>query len=249
VLIIEDNTDMREFIKLELQSHYRCLIAVDGDEGIKLAIEHVPDLIITDLMMPKRSGFQLAEGIRNHQVTSHIPIIMLTAKGDEKSRVKAWKTDIDDFFAKPFDSSELRLRCHNLLNIRKILSSRVNNELLNKDVKDIHALQAKDRKFVASLEALVSNQYQNSTLSTETICKELAMSESQLQRKMRALLDQTATEYLRTYRVKQGAQLLIQGYRITDIAYKVGFSSSTYFSSCFKAFFGITPKAYQQQHK
>ncbi len=246
VLIVEDHPEMRGFIQQALSSQYRCFLADDGLSGIKTALEEVPELIITDLMMPNKSGFELANVVRNDTRTSHIPIIMLTAKADEQSRLQAWKSDIDDYVEKPFDAGELLLRCENLISIRRILSQRLGTALSYTAAADIPALHEKDRAFVENLRELVTAHYTDSQLNATMISRELAMSESQLQRKIKALLGQSVPDYIRSFRLQKGAELLQQkGTLITEVAYQVGFSSPNYFSSCFKAHYGITPKAYQ----
>jgi len=247
VLIIEDNADMRRFIVDGLSHRYSCVTAEDGIKGIETAIELVPDLIITDLMMPRKDGFEVTEVIRNDSRTSHIPIIMLTARTDIETRKFAWKSDIDEFFEKPFSSDELILRAENLLNIRQILSERVNQSLANNDDSSIQRLNTKDREFIDKFRNLIAENYNEDNLNLGLLCDQLAMSERQMQRKIKAVLNQTATEYIRNYRLQQGALLLKNGLTISEVTYQVGFSATTYFSSCFKAYYGVSPTTYQQK--
>ncbi len=245
VLIVEDNAQLRQFLHKILSPFYQCITANDGEQGLEVAINHMPDLIISDLMMPRKSGLELAAALRDNIHTSHIPIILLTAKSDDETRMQAWRTDVDEFLAKPFDEQELLLRCQNLLHIRQLLNQRIQ---ANMGQRPIAGLSAKDQEFLTRLEQVVSAHYSSADTQVQHLAKAMHMSESQLQRKTRALLDQGVNEYLRNYRLKQAAELLLAGKSASSAALEVGFSSSSYFSSCFKAFFGVTPSQYRSQN-
>ena len=252
ILIVDDHQDMRTFIGDCLKGEYQCSFAKDGEEGIKMALELVPDLIVTDLMMPKKNGYEVTRILRDDIKTSHIPIVMLTAKGDDESRLEAWKTDVDDYMEKPFNQEELLLRIRNLLNIRYLMSQRLGLDSQNdsdsyeqKENTRLAGLTQKDKDFIVKLEQLVSEQYQNTKLPPKLIYTKLAMSERQFNRKMKALLSQTFTDYLRTYRLKMGAQMLTQGLPVTQVALDCGFSTQNYFSQCFKAQYGLAPSQYK----
>lgn len=260
VLIVEDYKDMQIYIIECLELEYECIVADNGEQGIKVALEVIPDLIITDLMMPKRNGYELARTLRNDIKTSHIPILMLTAKGDDESRLEAWKTDIDEYMAKPFNQEELVLRIRNLLNIRKLMSQRLQgvinsseSEVFNKQLntKDeinntrLAGLSGRDKNFITKLEQLVAKQYENSELNAKSLFSALAMSERQFHRKMKALLSQTFSDYLRAYRLKMAAVMLLDDVTITRTALDCGFSSASYFSLCFKAQYGMSPTKYK----
>lgn len=254
VLIIEDHPDMQQFIAESLKADYHCLFANDGEQGIKLAIEQVPDLIVTDLMMPKKDGFEVARVLRDDLKTSHIPIVMLTAKGDDESRLEAWKTDIDEYMAKPFNQDELLLRAKNLLNIRYLMGQRLTKEIpqtaksntVESENTRLAGLSDKDKLFLNRLESLVAKQYQDTSLNATSACSELALSERQFHRKMKALLSQTFSDYLRSNRLKVGAKMLGDGLQVTQVALDCGFSSQSYFSQCFKAQYGLSPSQYQE---
>ncbi|MCO7223575.1 two-component regulator propeller domain-containing protein [Pleionea sp. CnH1-48] len=247
VLIVEDHADMQQYIIQALSPYFNCIYANNGEEGIAKAMQEVPDLIITDLMMPKKDGFEFSKVIRNDTRTSHIPIIMLTASSEPSTRLQAWQSEIDEFFNKPFSAKELVTRCQNLLNIRRILSQRLSKSITNNNTNKIEALNERDHAFLDKLKTLVQDNYTDPELSAKFLSKSLAMSDSQLQRKIKALLNQSVPDYIRTYRLQQASHQLKQNQLISEIAYSVGFSNPTYFSSCFKAYFGMTPKAWQQQ--
>lgn len=260
VLIVEDHPEMQAYIAEGLSLDFNCLLANDGNEGIKLAMEVIPDLIITDLMMPNRNGYELARLLRQEMKTAHIPIVMLTAKGDDESRMEAWKTDIDEYICKPFDQDELSLRVRNLLNIRLLISQRIGqrlNSLSNfTDSMSEEAVSSrlvgvsdKDKRFMNQLDELLALHFHDPELKAELIYPELAMSERQFHRKMKALLAQTFSDYLRTFRLGKGALLLKQNLPVTQVAMDCGFSTQSYFSRCFKAQYCLSPKQYAQQGK
>lgn len=251
ILVIEDHPEMRDFVHQSLRGGFDVLLAENGEEGIKIAIEEVPDLIVTDLMMPNKNGFEVAEVVRNDTRTSHIPILMLTARVDIDSRKQAWKSEIDEYFEKPFNADELLIRCENLLNIRRILSKRLAGDLNtidhnSTDDRSVGVLNQRDQEFLKNLKAIVLENFTDSKLSAKFLCRHLAMSESQLHRKMKALVTLSVPEYIRNTRLRKSTELLKQGTPVTEVAFEVGFSSSTYFSSCFKAYHGISPKEYQK---
>lgn len=245
-LIIEDHPEMRKFIGDTLSEQFHCMAAQDGAIGINLATQDIPDIIITDLSMPKKNGLEVAEIVRHDTRTSHIPIIMLTAHADITTRKNAWKSDIDEYLEKPFDAEELVIRAQNILNIRHILSQRLRNEINTPQSTSLSSLNEKDQTFLIKLKTFIEENFTDPTLSAKVISNRLAMSESQLQRKIKALIGQSIPEYIRSFRLNKGAEYLKQGRRVSEIAYDVGFSNSSYFSSCFKAHYGMTATQYSK---
>jgi len=246
VLVIEDHPDMRNYIHQVLASDYQVITAVDGVNGLDTAIEQVPDLIITDFMMPKMNGLKVSQHLRNNLQTSHIPIIMLTAKGDDSTKLVAWKSDIDEYMAKPFDAEGLSARVANLLSIRRLMAKRLSD---SSDIGISSALPSanngvsdKDLQFLDSFKQFVADHYSESDLKAQRVSEHLHMSERQFHRKLKALLEQTFSDYVRHYRLEQGAIKLRTGEPVTKVALDCGFSSQSYFSQCFKAQFGISPK-------
>ena len=256
ILIIEDNPDMQSYLKSTLQEQYHCVFASNGKQGVELALELVPDLIISDVMMPEMDGFEVSQRIKSEMVTNHIPLILLTARGDRESRLRGWKEFADEYLTKPFDQEELLIRVSNLLSIRSILRKRYNNEyagakscspkfkpkaVLQHSNSQIEDLDSPEQAFISQLEKEVSKVYQEPKLKIEVIAKNMAMSDRQLNRKIKCILDVTPSEYLRTYRLNKAAALIMQGTNIANAGYSVGFTSHPYFSQCFKAFFGKSP--------
>lgn len=256
ILIVEDNKEMQRYIAQGLQDEYHCLFADNGEAGRIKALEEIPQLIITDLMMPKCNGFNMVKALRNDIKTSHIPVVMLTAKGDDQSKLEAWQSDIDEYMAKPFDQYHLQLRVRSLLNIRALMSNRLASASLQEQksktstaqkptVKPLKGISERDKQFIEKLRTFVENHYQDNQCKGKQLYEELAMTERQFHRKMQALLSQKFTDYLRVYRLRKGAEALRDGGSITEVAFECGFSSQNYFSLCFKAQYGISPSEYK----
>ncbi|TQV74499.1 tetratricopeptide repeat protein [Exilibacterium tricleocarpae] len=259
VLIVEDNDEVRTFIGNHLNSYYHCLYAEDGKQGVSLAIKEVPDLIISDLMMPHVSGLELAATLKEEQLTSHIPVIILTAKGDSETRYTAWRKNVDEYIEKPFDADELILRCENILSIRRLLTQRFRPEELviedpenrSKEKMDIAPVcfSPRDREFLDKLYCYLEKNHFESGLNASLISKALNITEKQLQRKIKALTNETIPACVRNFRLKKGAEKLTAGASITSVAYDVGFSSPSYFSTAFAARYGCSPSDYQLEKR
>ncbi len=244
VLVIEDNQDMRNHIIDIIGSHYHCLSANDGRAGVSHAIEHIPDIIISDIMMPEMDGFKVSRVIRSDQRTSHIPLILLTALSDKVSRIKGWRENVDAYMTKPFDRDELLIQIENMLTIRDILKSKAGESLKNGENT---SLPKKDKIFIEKLTDLIHNNYQNPMLSRSKLADAMAVSDRQLQRKVKALIDQNPNDMLREHRLKKACEFLKDGYQVSQVADDCGFNSLSYFSQCFKAQFGMSPKQYQSK--
>ena len=252
ILIIEDNLDMAEFIKNSLSSVYLCDIAENGLVGLEKAFSTVPDMIITDLMMPVKNGFEVVDAIREEESTSHIPLIVLTAKGDENSRICSWNKDVDDYISKPFQSEELIARVNRLFSIRTIIKNKLVSGVISHDVIDLEAQKhtfrsAKDRVFFEKFVEVIKKGFMEEGFNRGKAASGLAMSERQLNRKLSSLIDYNFSEFLKKYRLQKAKGLLVQGHQITEVSYDVGFSSPSYFTSCFKSEFGMTPKAFVEK--
>lgn len=252
VLIIEDNLDMQQFLSSVLGEHYFCLVESNGSDGVDAALEHMPDLIITDVMMPKMDGFEVSQTLKEDVRTSHIPIIILTARGDRDSRMQGWKALADEYLAKPFDSEELLMRVENLLTIRTLMSHRLARDISQSTAilsEQESALSTKDQEFIERFDDILLQKYTDPEFSIDDIADSVFMSKRQLQRKIKALFDYTPSEYLRVYRLKKAHGLIAGGAKITEVSQDTGFSSHSYFGRCFKAHFGCTPSEVQSQHE
>lgn len=244
LLVIDDDPDMRTYLETVLDPDYSVTSAVDGAQGVDLALENVPDLVICDLMMPRRDGIEVTQTLRSDQRTSHVPIIMLTARNDDRARLEGLREHVDDFLVKPFNEEELLLQVANLLAIRDIIRARYSADLFAcRGAKS--QLSAVDQRFFDRLEAVLETHYTQSGFSIASMAAELAMSERQIQRKLKALTDQTPARFLRVFRLDRSLKLLNEGLPVGQVALDVGFVSPGHFSSCFRAQFGCTPSEFQ----
>ena len=250
ILVIEDNPEMQVLIKHCLAEKYHCVAAMDGEAGIEMALNKLPKLIVCDIMMPKMDGYQVSEQLRSNITTSHIPIVILTAKGDITSRMIGWKKNVDDYLTKPFDADELALRVDNLLEIRRLITSAVGQQVSKSNpIEYLRSIEVttSDQVFVGKFEAVIAKNYHDPTFNRSLAADSMAMSVRQLNRKLDALFDFNFTEYLKRYRLRQSLALLAENKQIAIISECVGFASPSYFSSCFKGVFGQSVKQYQIQ--
>ncbi|TDF34749.1 helix-turn-helix domain-containing protein [Alteromonadaceae bacterium M269] len=253
LLIIEDNQDMQTYIKQPLDSDYECITANNGQQGIDMAVEHIPDMILSDLMMPLKGGFEVVDHLRANELTAHIPITLLTAKGDDNSRLTGWQKTVDDYIAKPFNVEELKLRLSRLLTVRDIVKKRVTQQLglqhnqevdvTNEEEQPTLTFNSKrDEQFYNKLMQVIEDNYTDSQFGRPQAADALAVSERQLNRKLSAIVEYNFAELVRKHRLEKAKQLLLEGHQIGEVAYDVGFTSPSYFSRCFKAEFGLSPK-------
>ena len=243
LLIVEDNDELRGFLVDLLSSDYKTFNAANGSKGLELAIEHIPDLIISDVMMPEMDGFSLVKALAKHDNTSHIPAILLTAKADEESELKGLELGAVDYIAKPFEARQLLLKVKNTLDRQKLRFKTQHNP--DDPIESI--VSERDQKFIERLNQLVEKNYADSEFCVEKLVDSFAMSERQLQRKLKALFNQTPAEYIRNYRLLKAKELLLAGKSISLTSDLVGFNSSSYFSRSFKTAFGQSPKEFITQ--
>jgi DNA-binding response OmpR family regulator len=243
ILVVEDNSEMRSYIQENLVNEFNVSEAKNGEEGLKKALEVVPDLIITDVMMPLLNGFDLTEKLKSDLKTSHIPIIMLTAKADEESKLKGLELGVDDYLVKPFSKKELIARVGNLIKIRTLLKERYKGI----SAISLDKIEAKplDQKFLDKVFEIIKDHIEDSQFGVPVLAAEMGMSVSQLNRKLNALINQSAGRLIRATKLDYAAQLLKNGEgNISEIAYRVGFSDTPGFSHSFKEKFGCTPSEY-----
>jgi signal transduction histidine kinase/DNA-binding NarL/FixJ family response regulator len=244
ILVVEDNADVREYIRGGLEPSYRVEEAADGRRGILKAKEIIPDLIISDIMMPEVDGRELCRALKHDIETSHIPIILLTAKAAEENIIEGLESGADDYITKPFNTKILCARIKNLIDLRSQLQQNIQRELTLQPIKT--NVTGIDKEFLDDLQAVIVRNISNPDFSVEELSKKLYMGRTTLYRKIQALSGETPTEFLRSYRLKQGAQLLKTGScTVLEVAMEVGFSSSSYFARCFKDKFHQLPSQYQ----
>ncbi|WP_343487000.1 ATP-binding protein [Allomuricauda sp. d1] len=244
IVLVEDNEDMRQFIRGHLLKEYRVQEAINGQDGLKKTMANPPDLVITDLMMPKMDGIDLCKQLKTKVETSHIPIIMLTARAGVENRIEGLETGADDYLTKPFEAKELLVRTKNLIEQRRKLRELFSKSKTTVDPKEI-AVNSIDQRFLEQVLDLLEKEHSNPNFGVAQMQKELAMSKTQLHRKIKALTDETPSELLRNFRLKRAAQLLSQkADTVTQIAYQVGFNNLSYFAKCFKELYGVSPSSY-----
>ncbi|MBK7978414.1 MAG: response regulator [Ignavibacteriae bacterium] len=245
ILIVDDNTDVRSYIKEQIEDEYKIFEASNGEEGIIKAEAEIPDLIITDVMMPKIDGYQFCKEIRGNNKTSHIPIIMLTAKAALDDKIEGLETGIDAYLTKPFSAKELIVRIKNLIYQRKQLRKKFSKSTILKpsEITEISV----DQKFLENVIKFIEYNFDNENFTIEDIASKVNMSISQLNRKLNALIDQPAGQLIRSLRLQRAADLLKQNVgNVAEICYMVGFNDQAYFSRSFKKQFGFSPSEYKK---
>ena len=248
ILIIEDNDDLKEFLKNRLEGTYEVLTANDGNDGINKAFDIVPDLIISDIIMPGLSGLKTAETLKNDLRTSHIPIILLTAKTSIEDQIEGMKSHADMFITKPFNLNYLEESIISLLKNRTILREHFISELPSESRSNTS--NKLDRKFISEFTSIIESNLSNEDLSVDDIYKGLGISKIQLYRKTKALLGFNVNDYILSVRLQKAKYLLTnEDLSISEIAYKVGFSSQAYFSTVFKSKFSVTPSEFKESSK
>jgi len=245
ILIVEDNTDVREFIREQLIGEYKILEASNGCEGIAVSQGTIPDLIITDLMMPEMDGYEFSGNIRSDEKTSHIPIIMLTAKAGLDPRIEGLEAGIDAYLTKPFHVRELQTRVKALIQQRKNLKKQFSTSTYFKP--SVVAKSSVDQSFLRRAIELIDEHILEEDFKVEDFAESLNMSVSQLNRKLNALVDQPAGKFIKSIRLQRAAELLNQTNKlVAEICYEVGFNDQAYFSRAFKKQFGKSPSAFRK---
>ncbi|MEI6456887.1 MAG: ATP-binding protein [bacterium] len=240
LLIVEDNTDVVYYLLSLLSSLYAIEVSGNGEEGLKKAIELTPDIIISDVMMPVMDGFEMVDKLKTDIRTSHIPIVLLTARADMDSRLEGIESGADAYLSKPFNEPELMISMRSLLELRKKLRQRYSAITLPGPFGD-KGLQYED-SFMEQVLKIVEKNYQNEDLSITRFCQDLGMSRSQVYRKYKALSDKTLSEYIRSYRLSKARELLnTTRLNVTQIAFEVGFKNLSHFSHTFLEEFGVSP--------
>ncbi len=238
LLIVEDNSDVRKYIISHLEDNYRIQEAVDGVDGLEQAFNHIPDLIISDVMMPKMDGFEMCNKLKTDERTSHIPIIMLTAKATSQDKISGYETGADDYIMKPFDAAELKVRIKKLIEIRRKLQEKFRSA----DFAVPPGLSSIDEQFMKRVLNVVNEHISEEKFSINELGKEVGMSREHLYRKLKAITGHSASLFIRSVRLVK-AKKLIKDRKgtISEISFSVGFSSPAYFGKCFKEEFGYSP--------
>ena len=242
ILVIDDNNDIRQYEHTLLQDDYIVLEAVDGKEGLEIAKKEVPDLVICDVMMPVMDGLEFTEQLKTITATSHIPVIMLTAKNLEEHRAEGYEHGADSYITKPFHSKVLLARIENLLKQRKLLKKLFQgSQVAEQEIAESH-LEDRDKQFLKQLHAIIQQNLSDSEFSVEDIGKQIGLSRVQLYRKVKAMTGSSVVDLLRKARLAKAKRLLeTRSMSVSEVAYDVGFSAPSYFTKCFKEEYGILP--------
>ena len=250
ILLIEDNHDVVYYLKTCLTGKYHIITAFNGKIGIEKAMVHIPDVIISDVMMPEKDGYEVCQVLKNDIKTSHIPIILLTAKVDEDSKIKGLKRGADAYLSKPFNKEELLVRMDKLIvrNARLRNYFAKNHSSLQDNDLQIEEIVKVEDAFLRKMEKIVSENYTDELFGLPILCKKIHMSRSQIFRKMKALTGDSPSQFIREYRLKKAADLLKSGeLNISEVAWEVGFKDPSYFSKAFRDTFGILPSEVNRQ--
>nr|WP_321233908.1 two-component regulator propeller domain-containing protein [uncultured Psychroserpens sp.] len=241
ILIVDDNTDILNLLYSSLKEHYKVIKAVNGNEGIDKAIETIPDVIISDVMMPEKNGFELCKTLKHDERTSHIPIILLTAKASEQDKIRGLSNGADAFITKPFNKAELFVRIQELIKLRTLLYQKYTSAsswdaIPSKDLED------KDATFMNKVLFSIEQHLEDASFNSMRLSRELNLSESQMYRKLKAITDASTAVFIRRVRLQKAKTILQNSeFTVSEVAYQTGFNSPGWFSRAFKEEFGFSP--------
>ena len=239
-LVVEDQQDVRKYICSKLAENYTLIEAKNGREGFEIAKDQIPDIVISDVMMPETDGFELCRLLKTNDLTSHIPVILLTARAEDIDKLTGLETGADAYLIKPFNSKELLVRVHNLINLRNGLRKKFSNKLIVKP-NEI-TVTSQDSRFMQRLLDTVEKHISDEKFSVEQLAVEFNMSPSQINRKLKAIINQSTAAFIRSVRMERAMKLLKNNEAtIADVAYETGFTEPSYFSRVFKSYFGYPP--------
>jgi len=246
VLLIEDNEDVLQYLSSCLNDQYRLEQALNGQIGIEKAIQLIPDIIISDVMMPEKDGFEVLATLKEHPLTSHIPIILLTAKADIASRMQGFEHGADAYLPKPFDKVELVIRMRKMIELRQKIQAYFHR--LSGPKEGTEKSVQKESFFVLKVRKAVENKLGDETFGIAELCSELAISRTQLHRKLKALTGQSTSHVIRSIRLEKAKQLLAtSSLNISEVGYAIGFINNSYFTQVFTKEFGTSPSQYQKE--
>ncbi|WP_372757397.1 two-component regulator propeller domain-containing protein [Mariniflexile sp.] len=249
VLIVEDNKELRDHLKNELKTSYKIIEAVNGEEGLEKVLKHYPDIVVSDVMMPKMDGFELCKRIKSEFETCHIPVVLLTARALEEDRIEGYKTGADGYLGKPFNINVLKARIGNLLEAKRIIREKFSklgavitpNEVTSNSI---------DEAFLEKTTKVILDNISDVDFKLEHLLKEIGIGRSQFYRKIQSITGQNPSNFIRTIRLKYASELLIKGnYTIKEITHMSGFNSAAYFGKTFRELYDMTPSEYVEQNK
>lgn len=251
VLVVEDNDDIREYIRSSFADLYEVITAKDGKEGWELAQTRIPNVIVSDIMMPVMDGIELCQRVKEDMRTSHIPVILLTAKDSLQDKEEGYASGADSYLTKPFSAKLLHSRINNLLETRKKIASLLGlADTQPKQESAISSLNKLDNEFLQKITQIIEENLEMEKMDIAFIADKMCMSHSTLYRKIKGLTEMSANEFIRKVKMRKGVELLMSGqYTISEIAYRIGFSSVAYFRQCFKDEYGVSPSDYVKQQQ
>ena len=247
ILVVEDHTDVRKYIRKSLEPLYKVVEAGDGKKGIEKARKIIPDLIVSDIMMPEVDGYELCRELKKDIKTSHIPIILLTAKASEESALQGLETGANDYITKPFNTPILLHRIKNLMDLRRQLQLKIQREkmMLPSEIP----VSSMDEIFFKEFQGIIEKNLSDEDFNIDILCKKLYMGRATLFRKIKALTGETPNQFILSYRLERAAQLFRENFgNVSEVSAEVGFSTTQYFAKCFKERFHQSPKSYRASH-
>lgn len=243
ILIVEDDPMLRSLLQELLASYYTVVVADDGQQGLDIAQTELPDLVLSDVSMPKMSGTELCKQLKNDEQTNHIPVILLTAKNKEADEIQGLQDGADIYITKPYNQKTLLLQISNLLLSRRTLREKYNSQFLLAPSEPV--IESRDEKFLSKLIAIIELNMENEIFAVDDLSKEIGMSYSVLNKKLKSLTNMSVNDFSKSIRLKRAAQLLqSKSFNVAEVAYRVGFSDRKYFSKEFKKLFGVNPSEY-----
>ncbi len=240
ILVVEDHAEVQNYIVSTLANNYSILKANNGKQGVEMAIEAIPDIIISDVMMPEMDGIELTHTLKNNEITSHIPILLLSAKASVENRLEGLGVKANDYLTKPFIAEELKLKIQNTYETQKKLKEKYAKHIIFKSGKQ--KLQSLDDIFISKLCDVIEDNLSNEFFSVQELSTSIGLSRSQLHRKLEALCNKTSSQFIREYRLERAHEFITNKIgTISEIAYKVGFGTTSYFNKCYKEYYKYTP--------
>jgi DNA-binding response OmpR family regulator len=244
LLVVEDNVEFRIFLQDELSEKYNIIVAGNGKEGFEKALTYQPDLVITDVMMPEMSGTEFCALLKKNIQTSHIPVIMLTAKTSDKAQIEGFEAGADAYISKPFNMNILLLRIQHLIQQQEQRKKLFKNTIaINAEALTSSKM---DKRLINDALRHIEKNMDNTAYSVEQLSKDLCMDRTGLYRKLSAVVGQTPSEFIRSVRLKRAAGLLEKGLSVSEVAGLVGFGTMSYFTKCFQDEFGVKPSQYKK---
>ncbi len=248
ILLVDDNKDLRTFLRQALEKFYFIHEAEDGSSAIAIATSRIPDLIISDVMMPGMSGIELCKLVKETFETSHIPFVILSAKDALHSKIEGMESGADYYFAKPLSIDLLVLTVHNIFQQSQKLKLKYSKDYLTEATELVHS--EKDKEFINKLLELIEQNIQNPDLDVEFLCNQLYISRTKLYQKIKSISDQSIGEFIKTIRLKKAIQIMThEDTPLNDVAYRIGLQSPAYFSRVFKKEYGKSPTEFMQSLK